>query len=82
MTTIAWTRAKLADLKIAYEAARLTGSPTFLFTEQQGTGFFRHSVGSHPFNTSYAKYLIEYLETQFAEPDTPAQPYNEGTEDE
>jgi hypothetical protein len=52
MTTINFTRAKLAQLKDHYTMAKRRGADQFEFE-------------GHPIIMAYAKYLIEYLESQF-----------------
>jgi hypothetical protein len=56
MKTINFTRAKFYDLEGAYQKARQSGHDQFEFEGQKVL-------------TAYAKYLIEYLRSQFR-PDT------------
>lgn len=79
--TIAWTRQKLADLKTAYEKAVAERQDRFTFVEKEGTGMFARKIAEHPLLVSYAKYLIEWLDGEFAaHPDQPARPNREGSE--
>lgn len=67
---IAWTKGKLAQLKAAYEANK--NANTFkLKLDPEG------EIELVP---GYAKYLIEYLEGEFAKAQPPARPSNEGEE--
>jgi hypothetical protein len=52
--TIEWTAMKLRKLKVAYRQAVTMNAEQFTFE-------------THEFDTEYAKYFIEYLETQFPE---------------
>ena len=79
--TISWSRDKLAALKVAYDKAVAERASSFTFVEMDGTSRFARKVGEHPFVTSYAKYLIEYLEGEFGRnPDQPRRPNLEGKE--
>lgn len=51
--TIDWTRPKLDDLKKAYKSATEQGSDVFTFRDEDK---------EYELVTSYAKYLIEFLE--------------------
>jgi hypothetical protein len=53
LRVITWTAAKLKRFKVAYQAAGLAGSDTFVFDDNE-------------FVVGYAKYLIEYLESLFS----------------
>jgi hypothetical protein len=52
--SIEWTRPKLEEFKQAYEAAQHADAEAFRFE-------------GHDIVTVYAKYLIEYLESQLGE---------------
>lgn len=65
---IAWTPAKLAQLKAAYEANK--HAERFKLNVQP--------EGEITLIPSYAKYLIEYLEGEFAKAAPAARPANEG----
>ena len=56
MKSITFTRAKLHELKVAYNWAKALGQTQFEFE-------------GHPLLVDYAKYLIQYLELTFR-PDT------------
>ena len=66
-TVISWTPDKFITLLSAYFNAVEGGRKEFVFTDKNGgeEGEDRY----HNFITSYAKYLIEYLEPMFAKPD-------------
>jgi len=51
--TITFTPEKLKQLKEEYKTAELAGKDSFMFN------------GEHELIVGYAKYLIQYLETQF-----------------
>ncbi len=81
MTVINWTRLKAESLREAYDEARERGDEEFTWTEMNGNGFMAQKIADHPMLVSYAKYLLEYLEGEFAkQPDQPKRPYNEGEE--
>lgn len=68
--TVAWNAAKLAILKKAY-------------ADHKGEGVIEITVapeGKLEFLPAYAKYLIEYLESQFSRPARASRPSNEGEE--
>lgn len=70
---IQFSRARLVLLKDQYATARGAGQDSFVLTLEDDS--------RHELVTSYAKYLIEHLETQFkAHPDQPAAPNREGEE--
>lgn len=70
MTTIAWTAAKLDALKKALEENKHARSFKITFEPE----------GEVEFIPDYARYLIEYLEGEFAGPQPSRKPDNEGAE--
>lgn len=80
-TVINWTRLKAESLREAYDEAIAARQTEFTWTEMDGNGFMARKIKDHPMLTSYAKYLLEYLEGELAkQPDQPRQPYREGEE--
>jgi hypothetical protein len=51
MITTTFDKKTLEDLKLQYDAARISGKESFMFQDQE-------------LLVTYAKYLIEYLETK------------------
>lgn len=80
-TVINWTRAKAESLREAYEEALAARQTEFTWTEMDGNGFMARKIKDHPMVTTYVKYLLEYLEGEFAKmPDQPKRDYREGEE--
>lgn len=80
-TVINWTRAKAESLREAYDEAVAARETQFTWTEMNGNGFMARKIADHPMHTAYAKYLLEYLEGEFAKmPDQPKREYREGEE--
>lgn len=67
--TIAWTRKKLTALQTAHKAC---GGKAFKLKLDP--------EGEVELDPGYARYLIEYLEPKFRQPDTPLQAQNQGDE--
>jgi len=59
MSVVAMIPRDLEKLKVAYEEAVKSGAESFVFT-------FKNEPGGRELLTSYAKYLIEYLESRFS----------------
>ena len=76
---IAWTAAKLAMLKAQCEAAVAERKDQFEYIEKEEDSRWSPVMGRHPMLVSYAKYLIEYLDSVFeSTPTPPAQENREG----
>jgi hypothetical protein len=69
--TVSWTTAKRDALRAAYTKATTEGAPSFKITVKP--------EGELEFAIGYAKYLLEYLDTQLG-PAPRRQPDNEGEE--
>lgn len=70
--TIAWNRDLFLLLKKAQEEAAAAAKRDFMLDLGKGQEV--------QLDTRYAKYLIEFLAGDFAQPDQPRRPYNEGEE--
>lgn len=70
--TISFNRPKRDALRLAYERA-VNGRKESFNVDLPG-----EKDNPFEFNVGYAKYLLEFLDEQFAQPDQPRQPYNEG----
>lgn len=84
---IVWTRETYERLKTAYaEAASLTPGQKFAFPvdppRPPSMRFLARSDGQMlTFTRAEARLKLAELEPQFARPEKPAMPYNEGNED-
>jgi len=70
---VAWDRKKLDQLREAHSQAARERQDSFVLTLKP--------EGEIELVTSYARYLLQYLDSEFAShPDQPAQPNREGQE--